>query len=76
MEIIDGKDFIPQVKELIIEYTKRLGRDLSFQNIEKELEDPAHKYTAPEGEILVAVREGQVIGMVAAISCVFIFSRE
>ena len=28
---------VDQVKELIIEYTKRLGRDLSFQNIDEEL---------------------------------------
>ena len=65
MDIYDGKDYIPQVKELIIEYAKRLGRDLSFQNIDEELEDPAHKYTAPEGEILVAVKDDMVIGMVA-----------
>ena len=34
-------------------HLQRLGRDLSFQNINDELRDPAHKYTAPEGEILV-----------------------
>ena len=64
--IKDGIDHIPQVRELIIEYTKRLNRDLSFQNIEEELEDPAVKYTAPEGELLVAVDEADtVLGMVA-----------
>lgn len=36
MEIKDGKDYISQVKDLIIEYTKRLNRDLSFQNIDEE----------------------------------------
>ena len=35
MKIADGKDFIPQVKSLIIEYTERLGRDLTFQHIEE-----------------------------------------
>ena len=65
MDIRDGKDYIPQVTELIIEYTKRLGRDLTFQNIDAELENPAYKYTAPEGEILVAVKDDQIIGMVA-----------
>ena len=34
MEICNGVDYLDQVKELIIEYTKRLGRDLSFQNID------------------------------------------
>lgn len=66
MEIKDGKNFIPQVKELIIEYTERLNRDLSFQNLDEELSDPAAKYTAPAGEILVAIDDsGVVIGMVA-----------
>lgn len=65
MQIKDGKDYIPQVKELIIEYTKWLGRDLSFQKLDEELSDPASKYTAPEGELLVAVDDaGEVIGMV------------
>ena len=64
--IKDGKDYISQVRELITEYTRRLNRDLSFQNIEEELRDPAAKYTVPEGELLVAVDEiDNVIGMVA-----------
>jgi ribosomal protein S18 acetylase RimI-like enzyme len=66
MKIVDGKDYIDQVKEKIIEYTRRLGRDLSFQNIEEELRDPAKKYTAPQGELLVALDDqDQVIGIVA-----------
>ena len=66
MELKDGKEYIPQVRELIIEYTQRLGRDLSFQNIDEELDNPAHKYTAPEGELIVAVDDkGTAIGMVA-----------
>ena len=66
MKIVDGKEYIDQVKELIIEYMTRLGRDLSFQNIESELQDPTIKYTAPQGELLVALNEDQkVIGMVA-----------
>ena len=66
MIIKDGKDYISQARELIIEYVSRLNRDLSFQNIDEELEDPAVKYTAPEGELLVAVDEANhVIGMVA-----------
>ncbi len=65
MKIIDGKNYINEVKELIIEYTKWLGRDLSFQNIDDELSNPAHKYTAPEGELLVAVENDEIVGMVA-----------
>lgn len=65
MEIRNGVDYIPQVKELIMEYTQRLNRDLSFQNLDEELSDPAKKYTAPEGELLVAVEKEEVLGMVA-----------
>lgn len=66
MKIVDGKDYIDQVREKIIEYTKRLDRDLSFQNIDEELKDPAKKYTAPEGELLVAVNDAGVVeGMIA-----------
>ncbi len=34
MKIVDGKDYISEVKDLIIGYSQRLGRDLSFQNID------------------------------------------
>lgn len=66
MKIVDGKDYIEQVKAQIIEYTSRLGRDLAFQNIDEELKNPAKKYTPPEGELLVAVDDNEtVIGMIA-----------
>ena len=65
MEIRDGKEYIPQVRELIAEYTERLGRNLSFQHLDEELQNPAFKYTPPQGEIFVAVENGNVIGMVA-----------
>ncbi len=65
MQIVDGKNYLSEVKNLIIEYSQGLGRDLSFQNINDELRDPAHKYTAPEGEIFVAIENEEVIGMVA-----------
>ena len=51
IHIIDGKPYLDQVKELITEYTQWLGRDLSFQNLDKELADIAEKYTAPNGEL-------------------------
>ncbi len=50
IKIVDGKPYLDQVKELIQEYTQWLGRDLSFQNLDKELADIAEKYTAPNGE--------------------------
>lgn len=65
MEIADGKEYMIQVKNLILEYTNQLNRDLSFQQIEEELNDPSKKYTAPQGEILVAIDGDEVLGMVA-----------
>lgn len=38
---------------------------ISFQNLDDELKDPAKKYTAPEGELLVAVEGEDVLGMIA-----------
>lgn len=66
IKIVDGKPYLDQVKALIIEYTEWLGRDLSFQNLDKELADIAEKYTAPNGELLVAIDENEIVlGMVA-----------
>ena len=38
---------------------------MTFQHIEEELQNPATKYTAPEGEILVVLDGNEVLGMVA-----------
>lgn len=65
MIIQNVEDYIPQVKELILEYTQRLDRDLSFQNLNDELSDLKSKYLPPNGEILVAVDNDDVLGMVA-----------
>ena len=65
MTIIDGKHHINQVRNLIIEYTQMLKRDLSFQNIDDELKDPSKKYTASAGELLVAIESDEVVGMIA-----------
>lgn len=65
MEIKNGISYLPQVKDLIIEYTGRLNRDLSFQELDAELDNIAEKYTPPNGELIVAVNEDSVLGMVA-----------
>lgn len=58
---MNGIDYIEQVKIKIIEYTTRLGRDLSFQNIDEELSNPAIKYAAPQGELLVALDDHEKV---------------
>ena len=65
MVIENGQDHIPEVRELIIEYTDSLGRDLSFQGLQEEIDNIAGKYTPPNGELLVAVEDGRVLGMIA-----------
>ena len=61
INIVDGKSYLDQVKELITEYTAWLGRDLSFQDLDKELADIAEKYTAPNGELLAAVDDSHTV---------------
>lgn len=65
MKIVDGKAYIPQIRELITEYVLQLNRDLAFQNIEEELQNPSVKYTAPQGEVLIAFEGDTPLGMVA-----------
>lgn len=38
---------------------------MSFQNLGDELNDPARIYTAPNGEVLLAMLDGKPVGMVA-----------
>ncbi|OWT33734.1 GNAT family N-acetyltransferase [Methanobrevibacter sp. 87.7] len=63
--IKNGIEYIDEVKDLIIDYTKRLNRDLSFQGIEEELNDFPSKYTGKNGELLVAIKDNEVLGCVA-----------
>ena len=65
IKIIDGANHLEEVKRLVIDYTKFLGRDLSFQNIDDELKDLSAKYTPPEGRLLCAELDGKIIGCVA-----------
>nr|WP_278431073.1 GNAT family N-acetyltransferase [Brevibacillus laterosporus] len=54
-----------QVRELFIEYVDSLGIDLSFQNIESELQNIPGEYASPEGCILLAMYDEQPAGCVA-----------
>ena len=65
MKIVNGKECLSQVRELITEYTTSLGRDLSFQNLEEELRDPLQKYTPPHGEMIVLLENEKALGMAA-----------
>ena len=66
VKIIDGTEHLAEIKKLILEYTKCLGRDLSFQDIDDELKDLTEKYLPPEGRLLCAqLDDGKIIGCVA-----------
>jgi predicted N-acetyltransferase YhbS len=42
-----------------------LGVDLSFQDVQSELRDLPGKYKSPQGRVVLALRDGQVLGCVA-----------
>ena len=65
MQIVDGLDYIEEVKELIIEYINSLNRDLSFQNINSELNSLKTKYSYPNGRIITAIVGDKVVACVA-----------
>jgi GNAT superfamily N-acetyltransferase len=56
---------VEAVRAIFREYAESLGIDLSFQNFDAELADLPGKYAAPRGRVLLAWREGEVIGSVA-----------
>ena len=65
IRIVDGTNHFNEVKRLVMEYTKFLGRDLSFQHFDDELNDLSAKYAPPEGRLLCAAVDGKIIGCVA-----------
>ena len=65
IKIIDGTKYLDEVKNLIFEYTKFLGRDLTFQNLDAEISDLPKKYFPPEGRIICAQVDEKIIGCVA-----------
>ena len=66
MQIVNGNQYLEEIKDLILDYVKSLNQDLTFQNFDDEIGDLAAKYLPPHGEILAAIDdEGQVFGCVA-----------
>src|SRR5580698_10192076 len=56
---------IVQARELFLEYAQSLGFSLCFQNFDQELASLPGGYAPPEGRLLLAEYEGQVVGCVA-----------
>jgi N-acetylglutamate synthase-like GNAT family acetyltransferase len=55
---------ISGAKKLIIAYIQWLNQDLSYQNIDDELNTFPKKYSDPEGAFLIAKENNEVIGCV------------
>ena len=56
---------IEQARELFLEYAKSLDFSLCFQDFDKELAELPGDYAPPEGRLLLAEYEGQLVGCVA-----------
>ena len=59
VKIIDGTKHIDEVKKLILEYTKFLDRDLSFQDIDDELKDLSLKFRGSSNQRILRKVNGQ-----------------
>lgn len=58
-------DQIAAVRELLREYQRLLGVDLSFQGFDSELRDLPGDYAPPRGRLLLALQADTVVGCVA-----------
>jgi ribosomal protein S18 acetylase RimI-like enzyme len=58
------EDEIQNARSLIIEYIKWLNQDLSFQNIDEELNNFPQKYSEPDGIFIIAKENSNVVGCV------------
>ncbi|MDR2764988.1 MAG: GNAT family N-acetyltransferase [Tannerella sp.] len=59
-----NKSEIQNARDLIIEYIKWLNQDLSFQNIDEELNSFPEKYNEPDGIFIIAKEKSHVVGCV------------
>jgi len=56
---------LAQARELFLEYAQSLGFSLCFQNFDQELATLPGDYSPPDGRLLLAEHEGQLVGCVA-----------
>ncbi|MDR2922278.1 MAG: GNAT family N-acetyltransferase, partial [Treponema sp.] len=61
---LETNEKIIKTKDLIMEYIKWLNQDLTFQNIDDELENFPNKYKEPFGTFIIAKDNENVIGCV------------
>jgi ribosomal protein S18 acetylase RimI-like enzyme len=56
---------IALIRALLVEYQKRLGVDLSFQNFDAEVRSLPGDYAPPAGRLLLALHDATAVGCVA-----------
>jgi hypothetical protein len=55
---------IERARELFLEYAHSLGFSLCFQNFDQELAGLPGSYASPEGRLLLAEYQGQLVGCI------------
>ena len=61
----DSEEYLPQARELLMEYAASLDFDLHFQEFKKELAEFPGEYAPPDGRLLLAMHDEQLAGCVA-----------
>jgi putative acetyltransferase len=62
---VESEEYLGRVRELFTEYALSLGFNLCFQNFDVELAALPGEYVPPEGRLLLALLDDQMIGCVA-----------
>lgn len=61
---IKTEEHLALAKELFKEYATSLGFDLSFQNFDKEFAELPGDYAPPDGSLLLALENDEIVGCV------------
>jgi putative acetyltransferase len=62
---VDSIEQIDMARELFLEYEKEINVDLCFQGFAEELKSLPGKYAPPEGALLLAMEQSNMMGCVA-----------
>lgn len=65
IHLATSEPLLSQAREILREYQRSLGIDLSFQDFEQELSALPGKYAPPQGRLYLAFMEGEVAGCIA-----------